>query len=95
MQKESKLQSKIIKTLEKSGYFCIKIIVCNKNGIPDIVALRDGVTIFIEVKTEKGVESPIQKIQKQRLINKKFEVKTFYNYGEFEIWFYERESHVS
>ena len=35
---ESKLQTKIIKYLESLGWYVRKIITCNKNGTPDIIA---------------------------------------------------------
>jgi Holliday junction resolvase len=58
---ESKFQTDIIKYLEASGWYSIKLIKTNKNGIPDIVAVREDRTLFIEVKSVKGVISPLQK----------------------------------
>jgi len=58
---EAKYQSKIIKALEAKNWFCIKLISTNKNGIPDILALkRDRKPLFIEVKGEKGRIAPLQ-----------------------------------
>ena len=48
---EGKIQKKIIDKLEERGYFVIKLIKTNKNGIPDLLALKDGEKpLFIEVK---------------------------------------------
>ena len=47
---EAKLQTKIIKDLEKKGYYVIKTIKLNKNGLHDIFAFKDGKATFIEVK---------------------------------------------
>ena len=58
---ESKIQKKIINQLEQDGYFVIKLIKTNCNGIPDLVAIKQDRTIFIEVKQEKGKLSEIQK----------------------------------
>ncbi len=44
----SKWQTKVIKEYEAKGYFVINLIKTNKNGIPDLVALKDGEAIFIE-----------------------------------------------
>lgn len=62
---ESKYQSKIIKALEKRGYYVLKLISTNKSGIPDILALKDGLPpFFIEVK---GVKTTISELQKYRI----------------------------
>lgn len=36
-------------------------------GFPDMTALRDGVTVYIEVKTEDGVQSRWQKDYQRRI----------------------------
>lgn len=59
--KESQIQSKKIKELEAQGYYVIKLIKTNKNGIPDLIAIPKGSdVIFIEVKGPKGKTSPLQ-----------------------------------
>lgn len=57
---ESKIQSKLIKDLEKQGWYVVKIISCNKNGFPDLVCLKENEYKLIEVKTISGKLSPIQ-----------------------------------
>ena len=50
---EQQIQSKKIKELEAEGYFVIKLIKTNKNGIPDILALHQQKGIkFYEIKTK-------------------------------------------
>jgi hypothetical protein len=39
------------------------LIKTNANGIPDLMALKNGRTMFIEVKQPKGVLSEIQKLR--------------------------------
>ena len=68
--KESKYQKKISDKLEKEGYFVVKLIKTNKNGIPDLIAIKENNTIFVEIKTTKGVLSEIQKYRLQELTNK-------------------------
>lgn len=58
---EQQFQSKIIKELEKHGYYTIKTIKTNKSGVPDIIAIREGCAVFIEVKAKRGVVSDLQK----------------------------------
>ena len=45
---EQQIQSKKIKELEAEGYYVIKLIKTNKNGIPDVLALHKdlGVKFF-------------------------------------------------
>jgi hypothetical protein len=38
---EQQIQSKRIKQLEQAGYYVIKLIKTNKNGIPDLVGCRN------------------------------------------------------
>lgn len=72
--KEQLIQSKIIKQLEADGWYVLKLIKTNKNGIPDIVAFRNNEFQFIEVKTEKGVLSELQKYRIKELENLGFKV---------------------
>jgi hypothetical protein len=62
---EQQIQSKRIKQLESKGYYVIKLIKTNKNGIPDIIAIppRSRV-LFSEVKTPIG---RLSKLQEYRL----------------------------
>ena len=82
MTLESKIQSKIIKKLTAEGWLCVKLIRTNLNGIPDIMALKDGVTKFIEVKRETGVLSELQKLRIEQLKQKGFECLIWTDYGE-------------
>jgi hypothetical protein len=58
---EQQIQSKKIKELESQGYYVIKLIKTNKNGIPDLLVLpKNSDAFFIEVKKEDGVLSKLQ-----------------------------------
>ena len=48
--RESSVQRKIIKQMEKEGWMVIKIIRANMAGLPDLLLLRDGVARWVEVK---------------------------------------------
>jgi Holliday junction resolvase len=65
---EQQIQSKRIKQLESEGYYVIKLIKTNKNGIPDIIAIPpDSNVIFSEVKTPKGRLSKLQEYRLKEL----------------------------
>jgi hypothetical protein len=59
--KESQIQSKKIKELEAQGYYVIKLVKTNKNGIPDLIAIpKDSDVLFVEVKGPNGKLSALQ-----------------------------------
>jgi Holliday junction resolvase-like predicted endonuclease len=76
--KEQQIQAKKIKQLEADGYYVIKLIKTNKNGIPDLIAIPPGSDVrFIEVKTKKGVLSELQKYRKIELEKHGVKVEIF------------------
>jgi Holliday junction resolvase len=65
---EQQVQSKKIKELEADGYYVLKLIKTNKNGIPDLLALHpDRDILFLEVKTRKGRVSKLQEYRIKEL----------------------------
>lgn len=77
--RESEIQAKIIKKYEADGWYVIKLIQTNKNGIPDLLCLKEGRALFIEVKGEKGIVSDLQKYRHQELLRFGFETKIINN----------------
>mgnify|MGYP003109630676 FL=1 len=62
---EQQIQSKRIKQLEADGYYVLKLIKTNKNGIPDLLAIPpDCPVLFSEVKKPNG---KLTKLQEYRL----------------------------
>jgi len=57
---EAAIQRQVMKALEKEGWTCVKLIQTNLNGMPDLLCLRGGMTMFVEVKSETGKASPMQ-----------------------------------
>ena len=65
---EQQIQTKKIKELEADGYFVIKLIKTNKNGLPDVLALHPDYGIeFYEIKTKKGKVSKLQEYRIKEL----------------------------
>ena len=61
MGQEAKLQSKILDYLEKEdGWMVNKLIKMSRNGWPDIIAVKNGKTVFIEVKSKGLKPIPLQ-----------------------------------
>jgi len=65
---EQQIQSKRIKELEAKGYYVLKLIKTNKNGIPDLIAIPpNSQVLFSEVKTSTGRLSTLQKYRLKEL----------------------------
>lgn len=65
---EQQIQSKRIKELESQGYYVIKLVRTNKNGIPDLLAIpRDSNVLFCEVKRPDGKLSKLQEFRIKEL----------------------------
>lgn len=64
---ESKLQSKMIQLAEANGWYVLKLMKTNKNGIPDLYLYRAGRTVFVEVKREGAKPRPLQEYRMKEL----------------------------
>jgi Holliday junction resolvase len=68
MATEQQIQAKKIKQLEAEGYYVIKLVKTNKNGIPDLIAIPPGSDVlFIEVKRPDGKLSKLQEYRLKEL----------------------------
>lgn len=79
---ESARQTQIKKKLQEDGWIVIKLIKTSLTGIPDILALKDGKAMFVEVKQPKGVISPIQHHVIETLRINGFDVEIWTKYKE-------------
>lgn len=75
--KEQQIQAKRIKQLEAEGYYVLKLIKTNKNGIPDLIAIKEGEILFSEVKTQTGKLSEIQKYRIKELESYGFKTEIY------------------
>lgn len=65
---EQQIQTKRIKELEAQGYYVIKLIRTNKNGIPDLIAIPpNSDVLFSEVKRPGGKLSKLQEFRIKEL----------------------------
>ena len=70
----SKHQTKLIKEYEEKGYFVINLIRTNKNGIPDLLYLKENEKpLFIESKEYNDTLKPLQEYRIKELKNLGFE----------------------
>lgn len=72
---EQQIQSKRIKELEAEGYFVLKLIRTNKNGIPDLLAIpKNSDVLFSEIKKPDGKLTKLQEYRLKEL--KSYGIKT-------------------
>ncbi len=75
---EQQIQSNRIKELEAEGYYVLKLMKTNKNGIPDILALKPGADVlFSEVKRPKGKVSRLQEYRLKELEGYGFKTEVY------------------
>lgn len=75
---EQQIQKSRIKQLESEGYYVIKLLKTNKNGIPDLVALHpNGDVLFSEIKKPKGVLSKLQEYRLKELEEHGFRTEVY------------------
>ena len=64
---EARIQGRVIKNLERSGWLVNKIIQSTKNGWPDLEAVRGGKTVYIEVKDVGETPDPLQLVRHRQI----------------------------
>ena len=75
---EQQIQSNRIKELEAEGYYVLKLMKTNKNGIPDILALKPGADVlYSEVKRPKGKVSRLQEYRLKELEGYGFKTEVY------------------
>ena len=77
---EQQIQTKIKKKLQERGWFVTKLIKTSTNGIPDLLAIKYGKAMFIEVKKENGKLAPLQQMRLEELIQVGAIVKVWSDY---------------
>lgn len=77
---EQQIQTKIKKKLQERGWFVTKLIKTSTNGIPDLLAIKYGKAMFIEVKRENGKLAPLQQMRLEELTEAGAIVKVWCDY---------------
>lgn len=66
--RESTIEARLVRGVKKRGGLCYKFTSPGNPGVPDrIVILPNGMTIYVELKTEIGRLAKIQKWQIEEL----------------------------
>jgi Holliday junction resolvase len=68
MTPEGKIQKSIRLKLQRDGWLVIKLMMCSLSGVPDLMCIKAGRIVFIEVKRPDGGKlSEIQKFRIQQM----------------------------
>lgn len=59
--------------MEGEGWFVVNLIKTSKNGIPDLLCLKDGKAVFIECKEKNDTLKPLQEFRIKQLNEMGFE----------------------
>ena len=71
---EAQIQTKIKNRLTLRGWLVTKLVATSTNGWPDLLAIKGGRIVFIEVKKPDGRVSGVQQIRHKMLRNHGAEV---------------------
>jgi Holliday junction resolvase len=71
---ESKIQAKIKARFENAGWIVVKLIQTSCNGIPDLMCLKGGKTVFVEVKQPGKKPTELQQFRHDQLTQNGFQV---------------------
>ncbi|OAV64326.1 VRR-NUC domain protein [Bacteroidales bacterium Barb4] len=74
---ESEIQRRIIQRLEAEGWYVVKLILTNRPGIPDLMALKNGKAFFVEVKRPGQRARELQEYRMKELRSRGFECEVW------------------
>jgi hypothetical protein len=80
--KESSIEKRLVQQVRPLGYEALKFISPGTDGVPDRIVVGHGRVIFVELKTETGRLSAIQKVQIRRLRKLGQDVRVLYGMSE-------------
>ena len=76
MNPETKIQSQITDTLKDLGFYVIRLVLAQPNGCPDLIAIRNGKTVFVEVKQPGEKARKLQKYRHKQISDQGIPVLT-------------------
>lgn len=53
--------------LEKDGWYVVKVILCNKNGFPDLILFKGSKSVFFEIKSQNKEAKKLQEHRHKEL----------------------------
>ncbi len=81
---ESSVQASLIQHLHNNNWFVTKVNLASVAGFPDLIAVKDGRTVFIEVKRPGGAPRKLQEVCHRKLKEHGAEVIVYDGTVKFE-----------
>lgn len=81
---ERDLEQRFVRGVKRAGGGCFKWVSPGNAGVPDRIVVIDGRVIFVELKTEHGRLSILQKAQIRKLQQHGVNVKVLYGQAEVD-----------
>lgn len=88
---EKSVEKKLVEGVKKLGGRAYKFVSPGNSGVPDRIVVFEGRTYFVELKTDKGRLSPIQKIQIKRLESMRVNVRVLWGEKDVNLFLAELE----
>jgi len=80
---EKQIEARMVKSIKERGGLCYKFTSPGNSGVPDrIIITTEGRTIFVELKTERGVLSKLQQYQITRMQKRNADVRVLYGWPQ-------------
>jgi hypothetical protein len=93
--REAEIEKRLKNGIRQIGGRCYKFVSPGNDGVPDrIVVLPGGRIVFVELKTETGRLSPLQRIQITRLQELGTDVRVLKGLTEVNQFFEEMKSNA-
>ena len=87
MDRERDVEYYLKSKVEMRGGLAFKFVSPGSDGVPDrIVIFQGGDVTFVELKTDGGRLSPIQRWQQERLIRRGCKVRTIWSKAQVDEW---------
>lgn len=68
MEREKDIEARVKKGIEDAGGLFFKFTSPGNDGVPDRIAVLPGRTVYVELKTDTGRLSKLQRFQIRRLL---------------------------
>ena len=75
---------RIRKWFEANGWIVLKTVALSTAGWPDLIALKDGRSVFVEVKKTGGKITDLQEYRIAQLQQAGFHAFTAYSFNDFQ-----------
>ncbi len=85
IMKESTIEGRLVRSAKQAGWLALKFVSPGNAGVPDRMLISpEGRIIFVELKTETGRLSKMQKAQIERLRRHGQDVRVLYGSGDVD-----------